>query len=408
MNTNFLKENKLVLQFSSFHLISSFAFSIFAPFMSLILLEKGFQTYEITYFFAIFTLGVFLFSPILGKISDEIGKKKIILVCLFIESISVLSYYFIENIYLLFAIRFIDAIAYSGIFFVMIGSFQDMIENKRGFWTGVYMSLGTVGALFGPILAGVIISSNSNLILLLFGFFLILFSLIYLLFIPEKKKPQKKISKSDFNILLEIKHFLKFKELRGMGILGILMNSKSEIYLIFFPILVVTTLEISEIYLGILISIPLFFRSFQFYFGKIGDSISSEFGVLLGVFLAAASIFFLPYVDKMYELVILLMVYGIGGSIWNVNAWSLMGNIAKKYDMEGEIVGTYVSISKIGVFISTLLSATLIKYLGISYTLQLFAILILIGVSIVYFFFEPIFHHESKENILIKGLSLKK
>ncbi len=85
---------------------------------------------------------------------------------------------------------------------------------------------------------------------------------------------------------------------------------------------------------------------------------------------------------------------GIGGSMWNVCAWTLMGEIAKKEHIEGEVVGTYSSIAKIGVFFSTLLSASLVGLLGIAFTLQLFAVLILIGGIITFFFFTPIFHHE--------------
>ena len=89
----------------------------------------------------------------------------------------------------------------------------------------------------------------------------------------------------------------------------------------------------------------------------------------------------------------LLIFYGIGGGIWNVNAWSLMGRIAKKKNMEGEVVGTYVSLAKLGMLITTLFSAFIIDSIGISRTLQLFAISIIVGNVITYFFFKPIFHH---------------
>lgn len=404
MIPQFFKENKLILQFSSFHLISAFAFTMFIPFMSLILLEKGLTTSQITYFFAIFTFSGFFFSPIIGKISDSIGKKNIMLAGLSFEMISMPSYFFINNIYILYFIRFFDAIAYSAVFFVMLSAFEDLIEEKRGFWTGLFLSIGTIGSLIGPIIAGFIADWNSNKILLLVSSGLMIFSFLFLLTIPENKKKEnkKKFSKSDFNPLTEIKHFLKFRELIGMGILGILMNSKGQIYAIFFPILVIETLKLPYSYLGFLISIPIFFHIFQVYFGKIGDNISSEFGVILGVLLAASSIFFLPYINNLFELIILLSIYGIGSSIWNVNAWVLMGNIAKKYDIEGEIVGTYVSISKIGMFFTTLVSAYLVEKFGIGNTLQMFAIMVLIGVVIVYFFFKPIFHHESHKSIFHK------
>jgi len=187
-----------------------------------------------------------------------------------------------------------------------------------------------------------------------------------------------------------------------MGLLGILMNSKAEIYNIFFPILIVTTLELPVYYVGLFLSIPIFFHIFQFYFGKIGDNISAEFGVLLGVFIAANSIIFLPFIENIFQLIILLIAYGIGGSIWNVNAWVLMGNIAKKYDIEGEIIGTYVSISKLGVFFATLASAYIISKFGIEQTLAIFGISIILGTILVYFLFQPIFHHKKHKHVFHK------
>ncbi len=420
---NELKKNKLLLKFSSFHLVSSFAFATLLPFFSIILLEKGFTTSQITYFFAIFNLGVFIFSPVIGKLSDIFGKKNIIIFGLSFEILFYISYFFIENIFYIYLIRILDAIAYSSIFFVMIGAFEEMIESKRGFWTGVYMSIGTIGTFLGPIIAGIIVGFSTNKILLLLSSGFILISILFIILIPENKKNNHnninnnenngnnskhiKLNFKELNPFKEIKHFLKFRELKGMALLGILMNSKGEIYNIFFPILVIEILKLPETYLGIFLSIPIFFHIFQFYFGKIGDNISSEFGVLLGVFLSAGSILYLPFVNNLIELVILLFLYGLGSSIWNVNAWTLMSNIANKYNIHGEIVGTYVSISKLGVFFATLISAYIVGIFGIEKTLAYIGIIIIISTILVYFFFKPIFHHKTKRSYFHKIIENK-
>jgi MFS family permease len=179
-----------------------------------------------------------------------------------------------------------------------------------------------------------------------------------------------------------------------MALLGILMNSKGQIYVIFFPILIVSNLGFSETTLGIFLAIPVFLHIFQFLFGKIADSISAEFGILFGVMINGAALFFIPYVNTFIEFSALLFVMGFGGSIWNVSAWVLMGEIGKQENIEGEIVGTYASLAKIGVFISTLLSASLVGVLGISGTLQFFSVLILLGGMISIYFLTPIFHHK--------------
>jgi len=398
-----ISKNPLMTKFYSFQVLYQFSISIVVPFFSIILLSANWSTQQITYFFAISSFVVFLIAPIIGRVADEIGKKSIIYLGLILQIITFnLFYFFLENITFIYFIRIFDTISFICIGIVFFGAFEDYIKEKRGFWTGLFLGIGTIGTLIGPIIAGFIIDIYSAKFLFLISIFLVFFAILVLSILPKMEGNHKKISKTDLNPLSEIKHFLINKKLRGMALLGILMNSKGQIFSIFFPIFVIETLNLPVSYIGFFLSLSAFFHLFQFYFGRISDTISAEFGVMLGVFFAAGSIFMLPYVSGLYSLIILLIFYGIGSSIWNVNAWSLMTNIAKKNNMESEIIGTYSSVSKLGVFFSTIISSILVASFGIAGTLQFFSILILIGIVISYFFFEPIFHHENKKSFFHK------
>jgi DHA1 family multidrug resistance protein-like MFS transporter len=391
---NFIKENPILMKFSLFEIFYYFSIGIVVPFFSLILKDAGWSISEITYFFSISALTVFLLGPVIGKLADSIGKKKMIIIGLIMQfCFFVFYYFFIEYTILIFIIRFFEIISYICIGLISISAIEELVDKDRGFWMGLLLGIGTIGSLLGPIIAGLIAENFSRISLFLFSLPLTFLALFIILFFPEFKK-KRNFSKKDLNPLSEMKHFLSHKKLRGMAILGILMNSKGQIYAIFFPILVVFQLGFTESSLGVLLSIPIFLHLFQFAFGKIGDYISAEFGVLLGICLAASSLFFLPYATTMSSLMLLLIIYGVGGSIWNVNAWVLMGEIGKSENIEGELVGTYAALTKIGVFISTLVSAFLVGILGIASTIQFFSVLILIGGVITFFFFTPIFHHK--------------
>lgn len=373
------------------------------PFLSIILLEAGWSNSNITYFFSIFVLAAFLFSPGIGKLSDIFGRKKIIYFGLILQIIFFYIYFAFNNIYLIYVARFLDGIAFTCVSIVSFSAFEDMISERRGFWTGIFLSIGTIGAILGPIIAGFIATKFLIKSLLIVSIIFCIFSVFILSFIEEKKsKIKNQIKLKDLNPLKEIKKFFYKKELRAIGFLGILMNSKGQIYSIFFPIFVITTLHLPKYYLGFLIAIPSFFHIFQFYYGRISDKISSQFGVLLGVFLVCWSIFFLPYIDDLFGLIVLLIFYGIGGGIWNVSAWTLMGNVAKEESMEGEVVGAYFSIAKLGSFFATLVSAYIIDIFGISRTLQLFSIAIIIGNCVAYLLFKPIFHTKERKSSFYK------
>lgn len=409
MLNNLIRENPKALVFSSFHLVQTFAIYLVLPFLSLILLENNWNANEITIFFALFTLAGLFVSPIVGTISDYVGRKKVIMFGLIFEMILFTTYFFvIDNKPLVYILRFINGATFVCISAVIIGAFEDMIKEKRGFWTGLFLSVGTIGSIIAPVIAGYIADMYINKILYLISVFFLIISFFFIIYIPETKKKIRKLELSKLNPFSEVKEFFKYKRLRVMAVLGFLMNAKHSIYLIFFPIYVVNTLGFSETTLGLLIAIPAFIHSFQFLFGKISDAISAEFGVLIGVFLSANAFIFLPFVDTLIGLCFILFIFGIGTSIWNVNAWSLMSRIAEKRDIEGEVIGTYFSISKLGVFLITLLSAYLTLNLGIAGTLQSIAIVIIVFNIGAYFFFKPIFNHTKNKSIFHKFETIKK
>lgn len=396
MIKNLIRENPRALVFSSFHLVQSFAIFITVPFLSLILLENGWSTSQITYFFAIFSFAMFLFSPIVGRLSDELGRKNVILFGLVLQVIFFTVYFtFPDKQSLILMSRFLDGLGFACVSVVVLSAFEDLIDQKRGFWTGLFLSIGTIGSFLAPIVAGYIASWYLNKTLLLISIGFLLLSILFLLFIPETKITKKrKVKFNDFDPLSEIFTFLSIRKLQGMAFIGMLMNAKAQIFSIFFPIYVVTVMDLPVYYLGYFLAIPAFLEIFQFYFGKISDAVSSEFGVLFGVLIVSSSMIFLPYVSTVPALVVLLLIYGIGSGIWNVNAWSLMSRIAKEKDIQGEVVGSYFSLAKLATFFSALISAYLVSQFGIAQTIQLFAIIIFMANFGAYLFLKPIFHHE--------------
>lgn len=406
MFNKLIRENPIALRFASFQLTHQIAVGMIVPFFSLIFLEAGWSNKEITTFFAMLTLGIFLFAPIVGKISDRIGRKKIILFGVMAQVLFLLTYYnFTDNRMLVYLVRFIDGIGSGAVSIVALGAFEDMIKEKRGFWTGVYFSVSSIGAIIAPIIAGFIANWHLAKTIFLVAIVFLVLSIILLIFVPETKRKKTKIVARDFNPLSEIADFLKYKRLQGMALLGIGMNAKGQIFTIFFPIFAVKTLGLPTYWFGILWGINPLFHVFQFYFGRIADKVSAQFGVMFGVLIVCVSLAFMPYIHSIFGIAIMLVIYSIGSSIWNVTAWSMMSSVAEKNNMEGEVVGTYYSISYLGMFFASIFGAYIVDTIGISRTIQIFALIILGLNCVAYFFFKPIFHHTKNKSVFHKILS---
>ena len=68
--------------------------------------------------------------------------------------------------------------------------------------------------------------------------------------------------------------------------------------------------------------------------------------------------------------------------MWNVSAWSLMSTIGEKVKKEGQFVTCYMSLSKTGAFLMSLIAGLLIVKFSIQFLFLLAGITIIIGTLI--------------------------
>jgi MFS family permease len=301
-------------------------------------------------------------------------------------------FFFLQYPGVSYVLRFIEGILFACVTAVSIGAFEQLVSQRRGLWTGIFMSLSAYGKLFGPLLGGFIAQFFFRDAVLLVAVIFFLISLFFLFRLPDTRNPDESIHWPDLFPLIEIGHFLQSSRLGGVGLLGVLTNGKNTLFTMFFPILIVSQLGYSEATLGFLLGLQGVMSSFQFLYGKIADKISEEFGVLLGCCIFSIGFIGFSLVDSIYGFGLLLLIIGIGSGIWNVSAWVLMGNQASKADDEAEIVGTYMSLAKLGMFFASVFGAVLVDAFGIALTLTYMGFSVLLGVFVVYFLFMSVFH----------------
>jgi MFS family permease len=127
---------------------------------------------------------------------------------------------------------------------------------------------------------------------------------------------------------------------------------------------------------------------FQFWFGKISDKYGSWKIVLLGCLIFAIGLGFLSISDNFLLIVLFLFIQGAGGGMWNTSAWSLMSDIGEKYKKEGSVVTTYISLAKMGAFVSFLLSGLVVTFYGIQTLFLINSFVILAGIALAYGFLK--------------------
>ena len=374
-------------KFTEISMIFSFSVYLFNPILSPYIKSLGFTNLQTSLIFSILPISIIIFSPIMGKLSYLVGRRKIIMIGIIIEILAIFLYIFDTSWIFISLARILDAFGATTVSLITFAKIEDSLDNKkRGEYSGWSLSIGYVGKLAGPILGGLL----ADYFFIKAPFYIssvILLGLIFFLFQKDKKRKYK-IDRKMLNPLNEIKNFLSFRKLRGMAILGMAMHAVNPAISVFLPLLIIEDLGMSISFIGYAFFFMGIAHLIQFEFGKLSDKHKPWKIVVLGCILSALGLGFVSISKNFIILITFLFIMGIGNSMWNVSAWDLMSNVGEKSKDEGEILTSYISMAKIGSFASFILSGLIVSMFGLRVIFILNSIVVLIAVIFAINFFR--------------------
>lgn len=379
------------------NLLFTFCIYLYYPILAPYIKSMGLDDFQTALVFSILPLVMIFSSPIMGRLADNVGRIRVIILGLILEIIAMILYIVSVNISLIIIARVLDAVAIAGVILVAIAKIEDSLsEKERGKYAGWSLSLAQIGAIIGPIVGGLM----ADKLFVRAPFMLTAVILLVMAFMLASKtsKLKKKVERKNFNWLAEIKHFLSIKELRGMAILGVVMHASIPATQVFLPLFIIERLGLSYTYVGIAIFFFGVMHLFQFYFGSLSNKYGRATMTMFGCFLFAFFMFLMSTAHSYWLLLVILLCASAGTAIWNVSAWTLMSGIGEKLNREGEIVGSYMSIAKTGGFISFIFSGLIVQVFSIEVLFMFNAFLIAIGLLFAARFFD-------RKNILSEKVS---
>ncbi len=104
----------------------------------------------------IYSLGQVIMLPLAGRISDQIGRKKLFLLCAVLFTVSSVACGFANSIYTLVPLRFIQSIGGGGFLPSASGIVADHFGKERDRALGMFSSIFPIGGVAGPIFGGLI------------------------------------------------------------------------------------------------------------------------------------------------------------------------------------------------------------------------------------------------------------
>lgn len=108
-----------------------------------------------------YNLGSIVAMPIAGRLSDSLGRRRMFLIFVSVFTGASLLAGLSSNIYLLVALRFLQAMGGGGLMPSTMGTVADLFTRERDRAIGLVSSVFPLGALIGPTLGGFIVSNWS-------------------------------------------------------------------------------------------------------------------------------------------------------------------------------------------------------------------------------------------------------
>lgn len=169
-------------------LIDFTGFGLVIPLLPFWAERLGANAVEVGLLITLYALAQFLFTPVLGTLSDRYGRKPIIVASLFIEALSLMMTALAGSLPVLFLARFIGGLGASN-----IGSAQAVVsdvttEQNRAKGMGLIGAAIGLGFVIGPAAGGILSPRGQTLPFWIAAGVALVNALLVLFFLPETRR----------------------------------------------------------------------------------------------------------------------------------------------------------------------------------------------------------------------------
>lgn len=310
--------------------------------------ELGVSDFGIGLIIGIYSLTQFIFNPLLGKLSDKIGRRPLILVTLLVTSASYLMFSFSSSFLLLFLSRMLAGIGGSNIGVAQAYIADITTDEDRAKGMGMIGAAFGLGFVFGPMIGGILSSYSYTYA----GYGSALFSFLAFIFaffaLPESNVNHDKKAKMSYK-LFDLAFMKKTIKRPTLGLLMLLffiiVFSMANIYGT-FAILGYKVYHFTDQQTGYLFGIIGIVGAVMQ--GGLIRYLSKKFAdkslIIWGTLFMSAGLGFLPYGVNFLGVAIVIGLLGIGSGLLQPIILSLVSKYSPE-DEQGAVLGLNQSFS---------------------------------------------------------------
>ncbi len=356
-------------------------FGIILPLLPYYSESLGASPLTIGFLLASFSLFQFIFSPILGEISDKIGRRPVLLISMLGTVISFILLGIANTMLLLFVSRIIDGISGGNISAAQAYIADITNEENRTYGMGILTAGFGLGFIFGPSIGGLLAQYGYHVPALFAAVLSFIAFILTYFFLPESLD-KTKVPLKTRNKLFDIELFKDALSRPTIGALIILFF----FFMLAFSLLQGTFalfandslgLSVTQVgyvfaYIGIVSVVTqlVFLKKLVKYFGE-------KKLAVVGLMIAAVSFALIPFAHSMLDLMFVFTTLSFGNSVVNPVLTGLISKLTPKHE-QGSVMGIFQSVSALGRLFGPLAGTFVYEY---SIVAPYFAASIVVGLS---------------------------
>lgn len=191
--------NKQLIILLSVVFIDLLGFGIVIPLLPQLIKEMGHGPFIVGVVIGLYSLFQFLFSPILGRLSDKYGRKPVLFFSTVINVIGYGLLFFSHSIWMIAAARALSGIGTANLSVVQAYVADTSESHERTKRMSLISSMFGLGFIFGPFIGGLTASAyNLNTPFMLTALFSAINAVLIFFMLPESNKLLKKHIKIQF------------------------------------------------------------------------------------------------------------------------------------------------------------------------------------------------------------------
>ncbi|MBI3076949.1 MAG: MFS transporter [Deltaproteobacteria bacterium] len=344
--------------------ISSMGLGVVAPLLPIYAYSLGASGLWLGLFFAAFNLSRIAVLPLIGRISDDWGRKRFIAAGLLVFALSSLGLVVARNIQELTFTRLFQGVASAMVMPIAMAYAAELAPQER---QGAYMGWLNValfgGFGFGPMMGGFLQDHlNVQATFYLMGALSLLGFLLVQMRLPDLRLSAR-IPRDQ---AIPYHRVLRDPVVLGVSCFRTINAVGRGIVLAFLPLMASAQLRLSTSEIGLLVSVNILTTSaFQGPFGRLADWFSRRALVAVGGLIASLGVLAIPLATLSLHVYVISVILGLASAIALPAATAMIAVSGRSYGM-GVVMGLFNLAMSLGLAGGPLLAGALTDFTGLA------------------------------------------